>query len=232
MHLNKTNIVKQVSFLLLLLVGSTFVFAKSEKKPLEFSTRCVGDANATQNAIFLHGMRPIAKASAEAQATEKQLETLAKASGVRIAIPQSHTVCQNAKSHYCWGSSSADSIASTYAGIMKSAGQCFDTKKPFVVIGFSDGGYHLSRAVMRCLDPQPKWSIAIGSAGNIAHATSSDLSKCSKLTLLVGKSDQVLSKAKSFEKSMKAKQAQVDFKTYAGGHVVPYDLLAEILTKA
>lgn len=193
-----------------------------------FETRCIGDEKAEKYAIFLHGMRRTSVANSEAQSTDKELENLAERAGYRIAVPRSDMLCRN-KTHFCWGGTSTESIESTYEGIINSAGTCFDTKKPFVVIGFSDGGYHIARAIMLRLDPQPQWTIAIGSSGNIGHVTSGDLSEASRLTLLVGNSDQVLHSAKYFGQMMKAKKADVEFKTYAGGHVVPYDTLADML---
>lgn len=214
----------------LTLVFSTTTFAAA--KPVEFATRCVGDQNAKKHAIFLHGMLPVSTLSSGAGASEAQLAELAKKHGYRIAIPRSHIVCPRAKSHHCWGFSDVASIESTYQGILKSASQCFDTNKPFVAIGFSDGGYHLGRVFMRGLSPQPKLTIAIGSAGNIGLAHSSDLSKSSRMTLLVGKSDGVLSRAKSFATDLGKKRGQVDFKTYDGGHVVPFDLLGTVLAQS
>lgn len=206
--------------------------ALSAPKPVEFATRCVGEKDAKKNAIFLHGMLPVGTLAKGVPNSESQLEELAKKHGYRIAIPRSHIVCARAKSHHCWGHSSVDSIESTYEGVLKSAAQCFDTSKPFVAIGFSDGGYHLGRVFMRGLSPQPKMTIAIGSAGNVGLAHSNDLSKSAHMTLLVGNSDGVLTKAKSFASALEKKRGQVAFKTYKGGHAVPFDVLGDFLAQS
>jgi len=216
---------KSILFVLFSLIG----FNLSAKTP-EFATRCVGDKSAKKNAIFLHGMLLVQTLPNGVGKDEASLAQIAKTHDYRIAIPRSHIVCKQSKHYHCWGNTTT--IESTYEGIVKSAAQCFDTSKPFVAIGFSDGGYHLARALMRGVKDQPKLSIAIGSAGNIAYSQSKDLSQVAPITLLTGKSDGVLASAKSFVLDLKKKGAKVEFKTYDGGHVVPFDLLATMLASA
>lgn len=218
----KIKMMKFILSIFILLVS----FNSSANIP-EFATRCVGEKGAKKNAIFLHGMLLVETLPKGVGPDEASLAKLAKTHDYRIAIPRSHIVCKQSSQYHCWGDTT--SIESTYAGIVKSAAQCFDTKKPFVAIGFSDGGYHLARALMRGVKDQPEWSIAIGSAGNIAYSNSNDLRKNTPITLLTGKSDGVFANAKSFVSDLKKKGAKVDFKTYSGGHVVPFDVLGTML---
>jgi len=197
------------------------------KKDVEFATRCIGDKDASKKAIFLHGMLPVNTLSKGAYGSEAHLAKVAKQNGYQIAVPRSHHVCQRDRNFHCWGETK--NIEATYQAILKSASKCFDTSKPFVAIGFSDGGYHLGRVFMKKIAPQPSLTIAIGSAGNITYAGSNDLTTSSRFTLLSGKSDTVLSDAKAFVSALKKKGAQVDFRTYDGGHEIPFELLGTVL---
>jgi predicted esterase len=86
---------------------------------------------------------------------------------------------------------------------------------------------------MKKIAPQPKLTIAIGSAGNISYAGANNLGGASsRFTLLSGKSDSVLPDAKAFVTELKKKGAQVDFRTYNGGHEVPFDLLGTVLASS
>lgn len=192
---------------------------------LGYPTTCVGKTSAKFNAIFLRGITP------PDINYENDLKAMAEALNLRIAIPRSTTNCKGSTSKFCWYGEEPADIEATYAAVLRSAVQCFPQGARFGLIGFSNGGYHAGKVVLRCLAPQPAWVVAMGSAGDIGNAVSSDLSRCAPTTLLIGEKDITRDKARNFAAQLRVKKLDVEFKTWKGGHDVPFPELRQIVAR-
>lgn len=195
-----------------------------------FPTLCYGDPDAEGHLVFLHGIMPVGAVPRDLDYA-KDFERLAAARHLRIAVPRSTFLCRHDSRKICWGTEDPQDIAAVYKAVVASAGRCFDAAKPFGLVGFSNGGYHAARVVMRCLAPQPAYVVAIGSAGDIALARNEDLDSCAPLNLLVGTEDGVRNDARAYADRMRAKRARVSYATYAGGHVMPFAELEQFLAR-
>lgn len=163
------------------------------------------------------------------------LEQTAKKLGYRIAIPQATTLCQGMSDLYCWRGERRETVEKTWAQVTAAAATCFPggaKSDDFGVIGFSNGGYHLGRVVMRGLEPLPKWGLAIGSAGNLAHAEgASAAAKSIPLTFLAGKSDGVRAEARNLSAALAERGFATEFREVEGGHAIPITELEAILMR-
>lgn len=198
--------------------------------PKSFPTNCVGKAGASRNLIFLHGIMPRGPVPPELD-YEPELGALAKELDLRIALPRSTTYCKGSKDKYCWTGETAPEIAATYGAVVRSAEACFGPGKSFGLVGFSNGGYHVGRVVMRCLAPKPQYVIAIGSAGDLAHSEGRDLARCAPTTILIGDKDITRDAARRFAERLGKQKLPVTFRTFAGGHDVPFDVLRVMLSQ-
>ncbi len=212
-------------FLATLCATMSASFLLASNKPLPGP--CFGNKNTERQIIYLHGMG--APYTSGPVAYESELIKLADGINARIAAPQSIERCSKDASKVCWGNEEIRSITNTYKNILASVASCIDTQKPFTIIGFSNGGYHLGRVVMRDLEPRSSQTIAIASAGDIRIAAGDDLSAASPFLLLIGNADLALPAAQTFIQGLKNKKARAELRVFTGGHDVPFTLLKEIL---
>ena len=203
---------------------------QTEGGPASYPTVCLGDATASKRAIFLHGIMPNSAKALESEYLG-DLTILAREGGLRLAVPRSTQACKDGPQRACWLGNDQESIARTYQTLVRSTAPCFPEGAPFGLIGFSNGGYYVGRVVMRCLKPQPAWALTIGSAGDLMHATSDDLGTCAPTMVLVGEKDMVKNGARLFAEALAKKKLRVQFKTYPGGHTVPYRLLRDLISQ-
>ena len=179
---------------------------------------CIGDATAQSQAIFLHGFITETKEKGQQPNYRTLLDRVAKNGNLRIAMPVSKDPCRGDSKKRCWSGNDEKEIATIWNDVLAVSQQCIDTKKPFGLIGHSNGGYMTGRILMRCLKPQPKWAIAGGAAGDISHTAGVDAKECAELTVFIGKKDLTNLKAKKFVEQMHAKKRLAKLVEYSGAH--------------
>jgi pimeloyl-ACP methyl ester carboxylesterase len=202
---------------LALIFGSARI-ASAEDSRL-FSTECLGSKNDLQ-LIYLHGIFQGNETHPPIEFRD-DLRRLANELPIRIAVPRSHLLCKRSKDRYCWGDDQPKTIEEVYSKLLKSVASCFDVKKGFGIIGFSNGGYHATRAALRCLQPQPKFVLAVGSSGDSRLAVSPDLSSCAEVHLLIGIKDMTRDGARGFSEAAAKSKLRVSYATFNGGHTLP-----------
>lgn len=196
--------------------------------PPSYPVTCVGRPDAPHRAIFLHGMRP-AKTPPQAAGHVAQLTAFANDMNYRIAIPQSTTPCIERRDIFCWRGDRKEGVEKTWRVIVKSAAACFEPQAGFGVIGFSNGGYHVAKVVMKGLRPAPQWAVAIGSAGTVANLAAPDLSAAPHFALLIGTHDVTRHETARFARLLKPTKLPVEIISFNGGHEVPFALLRTVV---
>jgi hypothetical protein len=195
-----------------------------------FPTECVGPESSTDNLIFLHAI--LTEDEIKGPLPYRQdLESIANELRIRIAMPRSTSLCKTGDKRYCWGTEEPKSVEQVYSKILKSSSKCFKDPKLFLLAGFSNGGYHATRAALLCLAPQPLQVLAFGSAGNPALLTQASRKACAPIFLAIGNRDISVSKARSFAQTVKRAGEKIEFQEFTGGHVLPVDLLRTRLKK-
>ncbi len=135
---------------------------------------------------------------------------------------------------WCWTFDDGEVEAATLA-IQSAAGSCFGDR-PYGLIGFSNGGYLLSKLLRACALPaklsRARWMVSVGSAmfkGPLEPRPGS-LAGCGQLTLLIGTRDQWnFDPADHFLQVLKAKGAAVDAVRFDGAHELPGPALQRVL---
>jgi hypothetical protein len=179
---------------------------------------CLGPKDARESLIYLHGMDPVAPSSQEL-ATRADLERLGHELGLRVAVPRSQTLCPKDKTLLCWPQTSRDTLSLTWEKILSDSALCF-TRTPSdpILLGFSNGAYFATQLWQECLPSGPRRVLAIGSGET--RREKAPAASCGRLTLLVGRRDQVLPSARAFHKRLLARKSKIDFIEFDGGHQV------------
>ncbi len=163
------------------------------------------------------------------------LTQLAEKLGYRIAIPEATTLCQGHGALYCWRGERLENLARTWAAVTAAAAECFPNgaqSEDFGVIGFSNGGYHVAKVVMRGLAPHPKWAVSIGAAGHLANAEgASATAKAIPFRVIAGKRDSVRHEARALASSLSARGYATEFREVEGGHAVPLAELEALMVR-
>jgi hypothetical protein len=190
---------------------------------------CLGDPKAKNQAIFLHGFITEIKGKGPQPDYRIQLGQVAKDANLRIAMPVSKDPCRGDVNKRCWSGNNGKEIAAIWNDVITASSQCIDVKKPFGLIGHSNGGYMTGRIIMRCLKPQPTWAVAGGSAGDISHTVGADTNDCATLTVFIGKKDLTNQKAKKFVEHLHAKRRKATFIEYNGVHDFEIESLVQLI---
>jgi surfactin synthase thioesterase subunit len=190
---------------------------------------CIGATNAKRQAIFLHGIITETKGKGPQPNYLTLLDRVAKDADMRIAMPVSKAPCRGDSNKRCWSGNDGKEITAIWNEVIAASSQCIDTKKPFGLIGHSNGGYMTGRIIMRCLKPQPKWAIAGGSAGDISHTAGAESKDCAALTVFIGKKDLTNQKAKQFVKQMHTKNRKANLIEYSGAHDFQAQSLSDLI---
>lgn len=168
--------------------------------------------------------------STQERANRAALARIAQRLDVRIALPRATTPCAPLPALLCWGwTFDATERARTKQAITDAAATCFGTSD-YGVIGFSNGGAAIGKAVQQCEAGFARWSIEVANAGFASPTDPPTLDRCGKLRLLVGDKDEAnLGYAKTYVEQMKAKRADVELAIFAGGHEFPERELEALL---
>lgn len=199
---------------MLLFFGS---FEKAFAKEL-----CVGDKSSKYQWIYLHGMDE-PEISPQERDNRALMERLSRSMQARIFVARGNNLC---KGKVCWKQTSPEEVKETFDSTRLAAKDCLDFNKPFGLIGFSNGGYLVSKVAQFCIAPKPAWILAIGSAGSLS--TETNLAECAPLSLLIGKKDMTRDKAKKYFESLQKAKLKVSYDNFTGGH----ELIQPVLENA
>lgn len=193
------------------------------------AAECIGRAGAAHHLVYLHGM-DAPTVSTQEQANRAALTRIAQRLDVRIAMPRATTPCPTQPALRCWGWTFDDAErARTKQAITDAAATCFGAGD-YGVIGFSNGGAAIGKAVERCEAGFAQWSVQVASAGFTSPTDLPARDACGTLRLLVGDKDEAnLAHAKTYVEQMKAKRADVELTIFAGGHELPERELEALL---
>lgn len=179
---------------------------------------CHGTPQAQEGIIYFHGLDP-RKPSKQELFNREQLKKLSERKNFRLAIMRSHYICS--KNVACWPMSTSKKIKLTLDQTLKASKSCLGSVNKISAIGFSNGGYYVSKLVQMC-HPNPfRKVIAIGSAGSWSKKVKGSLEKCGQLDLFVGNKDVTFPKAKKYYQYLKKRQAHISFHDFPGGHELP-----------
>lgn len=164
------------------------------------------------------------------------LALIAEALSIRIALPRATLPCPTQPSAICWGWAFDErEIRVAAATITDAAEACFG-ERPFGLIGFSNGGYLLSKLFRTCRVeeelPGVSWMVTVGSAalnGEMGPQPAS-LRGCGRMVILTGVDDTYnFDPADRFLHALEGKGADVRGRRFDGGHVVPDAPLRSVL---
>lgn len=192
--------------------------------PVEAAEMCVGKKDAKMQWIYLHGMDD-PSISAQERDNRALMEKMSQSMNARVFMARGNSVC---KGKVCWKQHSSQEVQETFDQIRANAKGCLDFAKPFGVIGFSNGGYLVSKISQYCLAPKPAWILAIGSAGKVGKEA--NLEACAPLSLLIGKRDMTREKTKIYFDSLRKAKLKVSLENFSGGHELIQSVLENAIT--
>lgn len=195
------------------------------------ATDCLRVANPMARMIYLHGVDISDKSEQERQ-IRKDLEAISRKQKIEIYLPRSSMKCPNDVNQVCWmwGAEASEILTDKKEALLKDAKTCFQSNKPLLWLGFSNGGNRLHQFFQACLNDK---YITIASSGGYINKPVSDLSKCGELYLAIGKKDiQNYKRAQEFFDKLKTSKAKVKFIDFDGGHEIRQDVLSSLLKSA
>jgi hypothetical protein len=218
-----------------------------------FAATCVGAPGAKHAAIFLRGITPAGGEALDALTLarfrawpttlasegvytpvayyEAPLAAVAARLDLRFALVTSDVACRGALHARCFFGDTPANVAATYAEVVSAARRCFEPRSErFGLVGFSNGGYHVARSLLLCLEPHPRWALAIGGAGDAKLAAGERLDRCARaVTLAAGDQDGVTPAARALAAAMRRLGLAATFQSFPGGHELTENALATLL---
>lgn len=200
------------------------------------SATCIGSPNAKSFAIYLHGMD--GEAPSEQEMTNRAvLAALARKHSLRIALPRARLTCPSQAGSICWGWSFDDAEVRAAMPVVRDAALTCFGEKPAAVVGFSNGGYLLTKLIRSCLLkselPAATRVISVG-AGMIKgplEAKPESLAECGDLTMLVGTKDEYnFDPSGNLLSGLRGKNANVREVRFDGGHLLDEAALGQVLS--
>jgi predicted esterase len=191
---------------------------------------CLGPADATGLAVYLHGVDEPGISDQELE-NRRHLEAIAHTLSLRIAVPRASTRCPDEPNQLCWGWTFDDAeLDSGAKAISAAAAACFGAERRFGLIGFSNGGYLVTKLLRTCSVParlpSVTWMLTIGSAmsrGPLEPAPP-DLSGCGRLVMIEGTHDTWnFDPEDHLLHGLEGKHADVRAIRFDGGHGVPVE---------
>jgi predicted esterase len=196
---------------------------------------CLGPADATTFAVYLHGMDSPTVSDQEL-GNRDILAHAAAARSIRIALPRARTTCPSDPGARCWGWNFDDAEIDAAATTIADAAQACFGAKPYGVIGFSNGGYLLSKLYRTCRLHDKlhdaTWTITFGSAifEGALEPQPGSLAGCGRIVIVAGTGD-----SRNFDPTdhlatvLNAKGADVTSLRFEGGHSVSEQPLLQAL---
>ncbi len=201
---------------------------------------CIGPADATRFAVYLHGVDEVSISDQEIH-NRQSLDAIAKSLSLRIALPRASMPCPNQPASLCWGwAFDAHELDGAADAVTRAAGACFGRAKPFGLIGFSNGGYLLTKLLRTCTLhaklPDAAWVLTVGSTmlQGPLESQPDDLSACGRLVMVSGTRDTYnFDPADHLLHALRDKRADVRGVRFDGPHGVPEEptrtVIAELL---
>lgn len=197
---------------------------------------CLGSETAESYLIFLRGMD---KTGSEAgEKSLRQLFTrLATEFNMRVALPRARLPCTGDRSFRCWGwDFGTNELNVSGKTIQDAAATCFPQNVPFVLVGFSNGGFLLSKLYRRCqlqtYIPQARFAVVIGATAlrSPIRDVAQDLRNCGRLRILSGTHDTLNANLDgSYVRLLQSHGGDVEEVLFEGGHSLPEAELRELL---
>lgn len=197
--------------------------------------RCLGPATASAFVVYLHGVDSTSPSEQEMD-NRRTLARLADEMSLRIALPRAKATCPEQPGSICWGWSFQDAeLAGAAQAVDDAARACFG-ERPFRLVGFSNGGYLLTKALRSCSlrarFPRAEQVVTVGSAmlRGPLEPTPARLEDCGSLVMLIGTGDtHNFDPSENYLRALQAKGARVRAERFDGGHVLPHDALRAVL---
>lgn len=209
--------------------------ATNGNEPVDLrAAACVGPSDARSFAIYLHGMDGETPSEQEMK-NRKVLVALAQRLSLRVALPRAKMACPNQAGSICWGWSFNDAEVAESASIVRAAASSCFADHPVTVVGFSNGGYLLTKLIRSCSLkrelPTATRVITVG-AGMIKGTIESEpkLAGCGELTMLVGSKDEFnFDPTGNLVRQLRARSANVREIQFDGGHLLNDAALGDVL---
>jgi hypothetical protein len=205
----------------------------SPATPLRSAT-CLGPTDATSFAVYLHGVDEAGISDQELE-NRRTLDAVARELSMRIALPRASKPCPTQPGELCWGwTFDEPELDAAATAVKDAAASCFGAPRPFGLIGFSNGGYLVTKLLRTCSLhqrlPRASWMMTVGSAMNHGplEGSPADLSACGRLVMLVGTRDTYnFDPHEELLHGLEAKHADVHSVRFDGGHGVPLEATRE-----
>lgn len=164
------------------------------------------------------------------------LSEIAKAKNIRFALPRANMECPTQAGSTCWGWRFDEAELSVIVPkILDSRSACFTKEKPFIILGFSNGGYLLTRWYSSGAKPTMssllRALIVSGAGRGQVAANIQTLSKNPPLTMMIGQQDEFnFDGDETFFKELKSRGAPVQLLEFRGGHQLNKNMILKSLS--
>ncbi|MBX3193461.1 MAG: hypothetical protein KF819_41150 [Labilithrix sp.] len=197
---------------------------------------CIGPAHATAYAVYLHGMDGVSPSGQEMQ-NRAILASMASKLSMRVALPRATARCPNQPSSICWGWTFDEREVHEGATTIDAAARSCFGEKAFALIGFSNGGYLLTKMLRSCVLPStlPRVTQLVTSGSTMMkeplEREPSSLAGCGKLTMLIGDKDEFnFDPTGTLLHGLQRKGADVREVRFEGTHLLSEEPLMRVLS--
>lgn len=200
------------------------------------SAACLGSQNAESFAIYLHGMD--GQTPSEQEMTNREtLAALARKLSIRIALPRARMACPSQPGSICWGWSFDDAEVKAAMSIVRDAARSCFGGKPAALVGFSNGGYLLTKLIRSCslkselAEATRVITVGAGMIKGPLEPKPESLVECGELTMLVGTKDEYnFDPSGNLFRGLRGKNANVREVRFDGGHFLDEASLGHALS--
>lgn len=181
------------------------------RAPME--CECVHRGGALLNIVYLHGLDSYGPSWHEVRSRET-LKSIAQVLRANLAFPRAPGM---------WPKGTVADLQRSRDIINAAAGECFESRAPFGIIGFSDGGNLANQLYLQCRPPGARWIVSVGSEGALPASDKRSLSGCGAITLVAGRHEPTLAVTRGFARQLAARGAQVRYIEHPGPHDIPFE---------
>lgn len=191
------------------------------------ATDYIGSKDAKNFVLYLHGMDSPGPSKQE-RTNREVLKKIAEKLDILFALPRSESKCSNNEKLLCWEQDTIEELQKTYAVIKDSVDRKIH-ENSFGIIGFSNGGFFVSKLLQHGITNEPLWFLSIGSAGSWNSKNKIDLKNRSPIVILIGRHDRWhYDYAHKYANYLKEAKANVHLMAFDGGH----EMLAQPIIEA